>query len=95
MNITLQRTINMKCCKITSIVIGVLTGLATFAIFVWLGVTMLVPQAPFNTRNIAGGVLLIVFSILALIVSGLLGWFFTGGVCWIAADCCDDEDCCC
>jgi hypothetical protein len=86
----------MSCCKITSIVIGVVTGLATFAIFIWLGVCMLVPQAPFTTRNIAGGVLLIVFSIGALLVSGLISWFLTGGVCWMCAEgCCDDDDCCC
>ena len=85
----------MNCCKITSIVTGVLTGLATFAILIWLGVCMLVPQAPFTTRNIAGGVLLIVFSISALVVSGSLGWLFTGGMCRVATECCDDDDDCC
>jgi hypothetical protein len=84
----------MKCCKITSIVIGLVTAFATFAIFTWLGICMLVPQAPFETRNIAGGVMLVIFSFLAFCVGGLLAWFCTGGVCLIAASCCDDDDCC-
>jgi hypothetical protein len=85
----------MGCFKITSIIMGVSTALATFAIFIWLGVCMLVPQEPFTKRNIAGGVLLIVFSIAAFTVSGLIAWFLTGGVCWMCAEgCCDDDDCC-
>jgi uncharacterized membrane protein len=86
---------NMSCWKITSYVTGAATGLATFAIFIWLGVCMLVPQAPFATRNIVGGVLLIVFSIAAFVVSGLISWCLTGGICCMCAEgYCDDNDCC-
>jgi hypothetical protein len=87
----------MTCCRITSIFIGVAAALATFAIFIWLGVCMLVPQAPFTTRNIAGGVLLIVFSAGAFIVSGLISWCLTGGLCSLCTEegYCDDDDCCC
>jgi ABC-type dipeptide/oligopeptide/nickel transport system permease component len=71
---------------VTSIVCGVLAFLATLAICVWLGVVMLVPQNPFSDRNIAGGICLIVFSVLTALVAGLFVWFWTGGFCLIACD---------
>jgi hypothetical protein len=65
-------------------------ALGTLAVCIWLGVSMLVPQSPFEVRNIAGGVCLIVFSGASAVVAGLIAWFSTGGVCLV----CDESDCC-
>lgn len=83
----------MRCIVIASTFIGVVVGIATLGTCVWLGVSMLVPESPFDTRNIAGGVCLIVFSVFSAIAAGMLAWFSTGGVCIVARNC--DDDCCC
>ena len=56
------------------------------AISVWLGVTSLVPQAPFKNRDIATGVCLIVFSIFIGVVAGIFGFIF-GYMCGFCFEC--------
>jgi hypothetical protein len=70
-------------CAYVSIVVFFLAG---FGITLWIGVSALVPQAPWHERNITAGVCLVVFSTLIGIVSGMIGGFFCGGVCYLGAD---------
>jgi hypothetical protein len=57
-------------------IFSVLFGLSMIGISVWLGVASLVPENPFNKRNIATGVCLIVFATLIGIVAAFFGFGF-------------------
>lgn len=57
-------------------IFSVLFGLSMIGISVWLGIASLVPQNPFNKRDIATGVCLIVFATLMGIVAALFGFGF-------------------
>jgi hypothetical protein len=81
----------MSCINCTSTTCGIVTFFGSLAILLWLGISMLVPQEPFHSRNIAGGVCIIIFGTLISVVAGILAWFFTGGCCV----CYSDEDDCC
>ena len=77
----------MGCLKSTGIVSAVVFFLATLAICLWIGVAMLVPQAPFDTRNIAGGVCLLMFVVLIGVSTGV-GYLLDGESCAL----CHDDD---
>ena len=82
--------------KITCIVVAVLSGLAGLGISVWLGASAFVPEKPWHKRNIAAGVLLVVFCEIIAVICGVLGGLFSVffcGICSIFSK--DDDDCCC
>lgn len=69
-----------------AIVPAVLVALGTLAVMCWIGVSMLVPSHPFEERNIAGGVCMLVFMWLSMLVAGLGTWFLCGGCCEVCGD---------
>ena len=58
-------------------------GLGGFAITLWLGVTALIPQLPWDERNITAGTFMIIFSALIGIVCGFMAGLLCGGSCLI------------
>ena len=77
---------------VCAVVMGVFGFLAALVLMTTYGVFELVPHAPFTHRDIASGVLLIVFSISGAIVGGLAvaGVAFVLALpCLACGDCCD------
>jgi hypothetical protein len=78
-----------ECSESFAFLLAIIFGLAGLAISIWLGIALLVPDTPFTHREIAGGIVLIVFcwlsAIISAIIGGLLGWLIG-----VPFDCCCD-----
>jgi hypothetical protein len=71
---------------------AIIFGLSGLAISIWLGAAMLTPDVPFDTKHIAGGVVMIIFcwitAIFSALIGGMVGWLVG-----VPLDCCDDCVC--
>lgn len=67
--------------SMTGMISAVLCFLAGFGVSIWIGVAALVPEAPWEQRNIMAGVLIIVFGTLIGVITGFIGGLCCGGCC--------------
>lgn len=74
--------------SIVSSVIAIPTFFAGWAIMLWLGICLLVPQHPFTKRDIASGVCLIVFSVFIGFAGGIITYVISYVCCWLVKKCC-------
>lgn len=78
------------CSKLFSTVITIIVFLASWALTIWIGVAMIVPQTPFKTRDIPTGVCLIVFSCVMALIAGIASGAITFVCCLPCSWCCDE-----
>lgn len=73
-----------------AIACSIIFGLAALALSVWLGIALLTGDSPMNTKNVAAGVVLLVFCWLAALVGALVGCGL-GAAVGAPLDCCADN----
>jgi hypothetical protein len=62
------------CAAATACVVAV----GTIAVMVWLGVAALLSLTPFEEKNVAGGICLLLFATVSGAVAGTSAWFVFG-----------------